>query len=197
MGTGSGTGGTGGTGMGTAASHPLLLLLFLHPCLQLGRACGPGTEKDVSTDPLMLCRACGAEVANGSDVGFVPSRLALSSRNDTLPGGRRVAVPNVQLFENPHGRRFEVIAFRRAGVALHWPADERASWFPGFAWTVATCPRCKAHLGWGFQPDHWPHTVTASHFEDSPSTFLGLIARALVTEEFASSLLVTPKSFVS
>lgn len=172
----------------------LIFLLLIHPWLQLGQACGSRAEKGVSMDSLMLCRSCGHEVANGSDVRFVPSRLALSSRNDTLRGGRRVTV---QLFENPHERRFEVVTFRRAAVALHWPADKRFSWFPGFAWTIATCPRCKAHLGWGFQPDDWPDTVTASRFEESESTFLGLIAHRLLTEDFASSLLMTPKSFVS
>lgn len=173
------------------SAHHLIFFLLIHPWLQLSDACG---EKGVSTDPLMLCRSCGHEVANGSDIYFVPSRLALSSRNDTLLGGRRITV---QLFENPHERQFEVVTFRRAAVALHWPAEKRFTWFPGFAWTVASCPRCKAHLGWGFQPDHWPDTVTASQFEESKSTFLGLIAHALLTEDFASSLLMTPKSFVS
>lgn len=22
------------------------------------------------------------------------------------------------------------------------------SWFPGFTWTIAVCPRCGYHLGW-------------------------------------------------
>lgn len=176
------------------SAHHFIFLLIIHPWLQFGQACGHSAENGVSTDPLMLCRACGHEVANGSDIHFVHSRLALSSRNDTLLGGRRITV---QLFENPLERQFEVVTFRRAAVALHWPADKRFSWFPGFAWTVATCPRCKAHLGWGFQPDHWPDTVSAGEFEESKSTFFGLIANGLLTEDFASSLLMTPKSFVS
>lgn len=171
-----------------------MLLLIILPWLQLSEACGSRAEKGVSTDPLILCRACGHEVGNGSDIHFVPSRLALSSRNDTLLGGRRITV---QLFENPNEVQFEVVTFRRAAVALHWPADKRFSWFPRFAWTIATCPHCKAHLGWGYQPDHWPDTVPPSQFEESESTFLGLIAHALLTEDFASSLLMTPKSFVS
>lgn len=176
------------------SAHHLIFLLLIHPWLQFGEACGPRAEKGVSTDPLMLCRACGHEVANGSDIRLVPSRLALSSRNDTLLGGRRITM---QLFENPHKRQFEVVTFQRAAVVLHWPADNRFSWFPGFAWTIATCPRCKAHLGWGFQPENWPNTVTASRFEESESTFLGLIAHGLLKEDFASSLLMTPKSSVS
>lgn len=175
-----------------AAYH--LILLIVHLGQQTGDACNARAERGVSADPLMLCRACGHEVANGSDIRFVASRLALSSRNNTLLGGRRVTV---QLFENPHEQQFEVITFRKADVTLHWPADKDFSWFPGFAWTVASCPRCKAHLGWGFQPDHWPDTVTKSKFEESEITFLALITSGLLTEDFASSLLMTPKSFLS
>lgn len=93
---------------------------------------------------LILCRSCGHELAYGTDIRFYPSRLALNSRNDTWVGGRRV---NIQLFENPHGHQFEVITFRRADLTLLWPADNRFSWFPGFSWTMATCPRCNTHLG--------------------------------------------------
>uniref|UniRef100_A0A3P9IS32 Si:ch211-51h9.7 n=1 Tax=Oryzias latipes TaxID=8090 RepID=A0A3P9IS32_ORYLA len=132
--------------------------------------------------------ACGQELASGADIRFVPSRLALSTRNDTLVNGRRV---NVQLFENPHGVQFEVVTFRKADVTKHWPADERFSWFPGFSWTVATCPRCRSHV-WTFQPAE--RTDTKS---EESSTFVALIAQQILTEEFASSLLMTPKSFVS
>lgn len=178
----------------TVSSHFLLSILLIHQWLQSGQCCGSSAERGVSSDPLMLCRACGHEVTNGSDFRFVPSGLALSSHNDTLRGGKRVTV---QMFENPHERQFEVMTFRRAAVTLHWPADKRFSWFPGFAWTIATCPRCEAHLGWGFQPDHWPDTVAATQFKESESTFFGLISDRLLTEDFASSLLMTPKSFVS
>lgn len=121
-----------------------LVLLFFPAAYRPGEACATGT----SSDTLLLCRACGHELAVGTDIHFVPSRLALSSRNDTQLGGRRV---NIQLFENPHGHRFEVITFRKADVTQHWPADKRFSWFPGYAWTVATCPRCNTHLG-GYKP---------------------------------------------
>lgn len=103
-----------------------------------------GAEGNSSPATLILCRACGHELAYGTDIHFYPSRLALHSRNDTWVGDRRV---NIQLFENPHGHQFEVITFRRADSTLHWPADNRFSWFPGFSWTMATCPRCNTHLG--------------------------------------------------
>ncbi|XP_054895901.1 uncharacterized protein si:ch211-51h9.7 [Poeciliopsis prolifica] len=166
-------------------------LLFFHP----SHSCAADPpEHGTSTDTLMLCRACGHEVAFGTDTHFVPSRMALSSRNDTSVGGRRI---HIQLFENPQGLQFEVIVFKKADVIKHWPADSHFSWYPGFSWTVATCPRCKTHLGWGFQPNSWPETVTNKKFEESENTFLALIAHRILREDFASSLLMTPKSFTS
>ena len=135
----------------------ICLVLLLYPAAyRPGEACVAAEDDEAeaeaeaeaalgtSTDTLILCRSCGHELAAGADIRFVPSRLALSGRNDTLVGGRRV---NVQLFENPHGHQFEVITFRRADVTRHGPAETHFSWFPGFSWTVATCPRCKTHLG--------------------------------------------------
>ncbi|XP_047446971.1 uncharacterized protein si:ch211-51h9.7 [Mugil cephalus] len=171
------------------------VMLFYAAAYQPAESCAATVGSGASTDTLILCRACGHELAVGADIHFVPSRLALSSRNDTLVGGRRV---NVQLFQNPHGHQFEVITFRKADVTQHWPADKRFSWFPGFSWTVATCPRCKSHLGWAFQPSDWPaEPITKTKFEESEQTFLALITHQLLTEEFASSLLITPKSFIS
>ena len=31
---------------------------------------------------------------------------------------------------------------------LHLQPQAEHSWFPGFSWTVAVCPRCGQHLGW-------------------------------------------------
>lgn len=32
------------------------------------------------------------------------------------------------------------------------PVSEN-SWFTGYAWRVATCPSCRAHIGWKFEPE--------------------------------------------
>ncbi|KAM4578978.1 uncharacterized protein V3H82_008291 [Fundulus diaphanus] len=170
-------------------------IVFVLVCFHATESCAPGpAEHGTSTDTLILCRACGHEVAFGTDIHFVPSRMALSSRNDTSVNGRRI---HVQLFQNPQGYRFEVITFRRADVIKHWPADSHYSWYPGFSWTVATCPRCRSHLGWAFQPSSWPDTITNNIFEESENTFLALITHRILREDFASGLLLTPKSFTS
>lgn len=163
----------------------LVAVLFQKP--GVCRACS-------ASEGLLLCRSCGHEVAVERDVSFVPSRLALSHRNNTVLGDRRITV---QLFENPQGFQFEVVTLKRADVLKHWPADKHFTWFPGFSWTVATCPRCKTHLGWAFQPSNWPQTVTRQDFEDSDKTFVALIVQKLLQEQFASTLLMTPNSFRS
>lgn len=122
----------------------LIPLLLCSTALQPATGCAAEAEELTSIDTLILCRSCGHELAVGADIRPIHSGLALSRRNETLPGGRKV---HVQLFQNPHGHKFEVITFRKADVSKHWPADKHFSWFPGFSWTMATCPRCKTHLG--------------------------------------------------
>ncbi|XP_060895017.1 uncharacterized protein si:ch211-51h9.7 [Labrus mixtus] len=187
----------------TLMMHFMIILLLFKPAAE---ACEDHEDNEdrgtSSTEAVLLCRTCGHELSRGTDIHFVPSRLALSSRNHTLPrgsggphpGGRGV---HTQMFQNPHGLQFEVMTFRKADVTHHWPAEKHFSWFPGFSWTVSTCPRCKTHLGWGFQPSTWPDTITTTTFEESEETFLALITHRLLSEDFASSLLVTPKSFMS
>ncbi|TRY96777.1 hypothetical protein DNTS_014498 [Danionella cerebrum] len=170
-------------GMAPVKFHVVFVTVLLCSVIQLGFGCSD----------LLLCRSCGHEVAEDTELRFVPSRLALSYRNDTKIGGKRVSV---QLFENPEGLRFEVVTFRRADVLKHWPADVHFSWFPGHAWTVAACPRCRAQLGWAFQPAHWPRTVTREEFEGSEETFVALIIENLLQEDFASSLII-PKGLRS
>jgi hypothetical protein len=35
-------------------------------------------------------------------------------------------------------------------VLLHGSPTAQDSWFPGYAWTIASCARCLNHLGWKF-----------------------------------------------
>lgn len=53
---------------------------------------------------------------------------------------------------NPGEQRFDVIRVLPTGSGICWskrPTPEH-SWFPGYAWTMASCTNCHAHLGWGF-----------------------------------------------
>ena len=51
----------------------------------------------------------------------------------------------------PHGLAFIIALFAEApGCQAEGEATEYFSWFPGYAWQVAHCRGCRAHLGWTF-----------------------------------------------
>ena len=53
---------------------------------------------------------------------------------------------------NPLGITFHIRCFRRApGCAADGIAITEHTWFPGYAWRVAYCSHCGAHLGWLFE----------------------------------------------
>ena len=57
-------------------------------------------------------------------------------------------------FVNPAGFAFRIGCFADApGCAQGSPPREETafSWFPGWAWQVALCARCAAHLGWSYR----------------------------------------------
>jgi len=69
---------------------------------------------------------------------------------------------------NPHGLEFRVLTFSDApGATTTGPATTQASWFRGYAWRMAVCGVCDAHLGWRFEGGI------------SPQAFYGLIRDAL------------------
>jgi hypothetical protein len=50
---------------------------------------------------------------------------------------------------NPASLVFVVRCFSRAEGALALGSPESEfSWFSGYAWQVAICGRCRAHVGW-------------------------------------------------
>lgn len=71
---------------------------------------------------------------------------------------------------NPAGIVYRIRCFRRApGVSGVGEWTDYYSWFAGYAWQVAQCAGCGAHLGWGFRG------------EGSP--FHGLIAERIVERD--------------
>lgn len=70
---------------------------------------------------------------------------------------------------NRAGRLFRVVCFQEApgAAAIGEPSDD-FTWFRGFAWRIALCRTCRAHLGW--------------RFDDTAPTrgFFGLIKSALI-----------------
>ena len=57
---------------------------------------------------------------------------------------------------NPAGLVHDVLTVGEVfpnAVALEGEPSAEFSWFPGYAWTVAVCVRCRKHLGWQFTPE--------------------------------------------
>ncbi|CAJ1353918.1 unnamed protein product, partial [Effrenium voratum] len=52
---------------------------------------------------------------------------------------------------NPHGFLFHIGAFSQACADLVGPATLADTWFPGYAWRLAACRGCEAHLGWRYE----------------------------------------------
>ncbi|CAM0954501.1 unnamed protein product [Alopecurus aequalis] len=97
---------------------------------------------------VIKCRYCKSEIAKRSDV------VAMSSDG---PLGTYV---------NPHGFVHATITVNNAtGLALEGAPSKVHSWFPGYAWTIASCAECDSNIGWLF-------STTKKHL--LPKSFWGI-----------------------
>jgi hypothetical protein len=94
------------------------------------RADDPRTrERD---DRAVVCDGCGHAVSSTA------ARIDVAGRHE-------------HRCVNPHGFVFRIGCYREApGMARRGLAVAEHSWFSGYAWQIALCSRCSAHLGWAF-----------------------------------------------
>lgn len=72
-------------------------------------------------------------------------------------------------FLNPHGHLFEIGCFGQApGCRVQGSPTLEFTWFPDYAWSLASCAVCAAHMGW--------------RYDGSGDSFFGLILPRLVPE---------------
>lgn len=93
---------------------------------------GHSTSRKIS----LSCSSCEAPLST------LASLVAIS--DEGASGGRYV---------NPAGQVHDLLTVADVvpnAVALEGEPSAEFSWFPGFAWTVAVCVRCRQHLGWQF-----------------------------------------------
>lgn len=89
---------------------------------------------DSETEPAraIRCAACGH---------------ALTTRKEKIS----VNGAHAHTFKNPTGIDYRVGCFRRApGLRAVGDASGVWTWFPGYAWRIAVCGACAAHVGWTF-----------------------------------------------
>ena len=80
----------------------------------------------------LLCISCGEEVTG--------DRARIN-----------VAGAHRHEFFNPQRVHYAIACFgAAAGCRTVGEQTERVTWFAGYAWAVALCRRCGAHLGWRF-----------------------------------------------
>ncbi|XP_063722743.1 protein cereblon-like isoform X2 [Symsagittifera roscoffensis] len=82
----------------------------------------------------LYCSQCGDKLASVSEVIVMSNTGALAS------------------YVNPVGVIYETLTLNKLSVRVNCvgrPQTEN-SWFPGYAWTPASCDGCHSHLGWLF-----------------------------------------------
>lgn len=58
---------------------------------------------------------------------------------------------HLHVFTNPGGFTYEIALYEYADCVTHGPATTDYSWFAGYAWQLALCANCHAHLGWRYR----------------------------------------------
>jgi hypothetical protein len=78
----------------------------------------------------LVCAACGLHITDEDQ------RIDMAGAHE-------------HTFVNPGGFVHHIGCFATAPGCIHLgPAESAFSWFPGWAWQVAACAQCRAHLGW-------------------------------------------------
>jgi len=127
----------------------------------------------------VLCRSCGREVADPHYLR--PSPLSphhLQRQNLTVFGS--IVEQAVERLRNPQGAEFEVVTFERAGCEGVGGWTGEATWYPGYLWRACVCPKCRAHLGWMFEPED---SATPDRGRPSDAGFYALILSKLIDED--------------
>lgn len=130
---------------------------------------GKGHEKARRESICLSCSSCSAPLS---------ALASLVAMSDEGPGGA---------YCNPAGLVHDVLTVGEVfpnAVALEGDPSSEFSWFPGFAWTVAVCVRCRQHLGWQFTPEEAPTTRTGSGVPRS--RFFGLTRARVRADGFES-----------
>jgi len=53
-------------------------------------------------------------------------------------------------YVNSHGALHDMLSLKNARARIVSEPEMDNSWFPGYAWQIAYCQRCREHLGWYF-----------------------------------------------
>ncbi|KAM3966875.1 protein cereblon [Aphomia sociella] len=105
-------------------------------------------EAERNGQEVLLCRKCGADVADSYYLFSNVSPGARKTEKQDLFGKQNITV---QTLVNPFGVKFEVVTAEKARCNNIGPRQGADSWFPGYTWRMCACPHCGQHLGWTFE----------------------------------------------
>ncbi|KAK7076727.1 hypothetical protein SK128_017944, partial [Halocaridina rubra] len=136
----------------------------------------------------LLCRKCGNEVTENYIENFINITSTQSEQVKivALYGHSNVTV---QTLRNPANNVFELVTLKVAGCTGVGKWYSEHTWFPDYSWKVCVCPRCKAHLGWVFEPSTRA-LAEPSQSKASSEGFYALILGRLISEDFSDSLVI-------
>ncbi|CAH0722788.1 unnamed protein product, partial [Brenthis ino] len=140
---------------------------------------------------LLLCRKCGADVADSYYIFSKNSPGARKTEKQNLFGRQNITV---QTLINPFGVKFEIVTTEKAKCENVGPSQGADSWFPGYTWRICTCPHCGQHLGWTFQSSS-TRSKSSDNEKDDIDSFHGLILSNILGENFTDSLIMMPKMY--
>eukprot|EP00045_Choanoeca_perplexa_P000530 m.14875 g.14875 ORF g.14875 m.14875 type:complete len:365 (-) comp10365_c0_seq1:77-1171(-) len=108
-----------------------------HPCYRLQQIVTHLRRTRLRTHNL-ACKHC--------DLVLTSSDQVFELRSSHLVGN----------YVNPEGYQHEILTTYTATVVLVGEPSLLHTWFNGYAWTIAVCPRCGEHVGWryDYQSDH-------------------------------------------
>jgi hypothetical protein len=90
-------------------------------------------DAGVKLDRAIVCRGCGHAITHRKE------RVEIDGKHH-------------HTFVNPSALVFDIGCFRYApGCAGYGAESSYWSWFPGYAWRMASCAKCTEHLGWSFK----------------------------------------------
>lgn len=107
-------------------------LLWFDPARERERRAQARTDEKERLEKRLFCAACRRPVTHESE------RI-------------RVQGAHEHTCVNPHGLTYRIACFREASCLAEAIATTGDTWFPGYAWSVALCRHCRAHLGWRFE----------------------------------------------
>ncbi|XP_026323614.1 protein cereblon-like isoform X2 [Hyposmocoma kahamanoa] len=167
--------------------YSLFILLILCSLQNLYTSADAIDKTDSNGQELLLCRKCGADVADSSYLFSVSSPGAEKVEKQHLFGRKNITV---QTLINPFGITFDIVTAEKARCENVGPPQRADSWFPEYTWRICSCPHCGHHLGWTFEsvPDKGANN-------DQPKSFHGIILGNVLGENFTDSLIMMPMTY--